>query len=296
MNDYHYLIAGLPYIKIEDSKLTYSVSSFKEEVRPRLSAVDARLMDMFFMKFDNRNLLQYLKNTETKFDERANITKDELEEYFRLFSDANETKYKNFLSLFKPKAKFFPPYFKTFLSEYRNAEDTDDARWENRLTELYYQWAMKCGNKFISEWFEFNLNLNNILAAFSSRKYKMNVEVLGNNAVSIFIKTSKQRDFGLSAIVEDIDIFQRIADDSDLFEREKKIDLLKWKWLDDKTFFKYFSIEILFSYLAKLEIIERWISLDPVEGEKIFRKLIDSMKDSVVKSPESTRLMHELNM
>jgi hypothetical protein len=293
--NYYYLIAGLPDIKIEDNKLTYSVASFKEEVRPRLSTFDLRLMDMFFMKFDNQNLLQYLKNTEAKFDERGHITKDEMEEYFRLFSDVNEPKYKNFLSYFKPKAKYFPPYIKTFLSEYRNADDTDAARWENRLTELYYQWAMNCGNKFISNWFEFNLNLNNILAAFSSRKYKMNVEVLGNNAVSIFIKTSKQRDFGLSAIIEDMDIFQRIADETDLFEREKKIDLLKWKWLEDKTFFKYFSIEILFAYLAKLEIIERWISLDPVEGEKVFRSLINDLKSSVVNSPESINLqMNEL--
>jgi hypothetical protein len=123
----------------------------------------------------------------------------------------------------------------------------------------------------------------------------MNVEVLGNNAVSIFIKTSKQRDFGLSAIIEDMDIFQRIADESDLFEREKKIDSLKWKWLEDKTFFKYFSIEILFSYLAKLEIIERWISLDPIEGEKVFRTLINDLKSSVVNSPESINLqMNEL--
>jgi len=294
MNDYHYLIAGLPDIKIEDNKLTYSVTSFKEEVRPRLSAIDARLMDMFFMKFDNQNLLQYLKDTEAKFDGRGNITKDEMEEYFRLFSHINEPKYKNFLSFLKPKAKYFPPYFKTFLSEYRNAEDTDAAKWENRLTELYYQWAMNCGNKFISNWFEFNLNLNNILAAFNSRKYKMNVEVLGNNAVSIFIKTSKQRDFGLSAIIEDMDIFQRIADETDLFEREKKIDLLKWKWLEDKTFFKYFCIEILFAYLVKLEIIERWISLDPIEGEKIFRSLINNLKEGVVKSPESINLQKSL--
>jgi hypothetical protein len=170
------------------------------------------------------------------------------------------------------------------VSEYKDAQqtDTDAAKWENRLTELYYQWAMKCGNKFISDWFEFNLNLNNILAAYTSRKYKMDIEVVGDNEVANSIKTSNQRDFGLTGNLEGFDIIQRLADEPDLFEREKKIDLLKWQWLDEQTFFKYFSIERVFAYLIKLEIIERWVTLDPVEGGKLFRKLIASLKDGVV--------------
>ena len=377
--NYYYLIAGLPIIEIEDNKLTYSIADFKNEVRPQLSMFDRRLFDLFFMKFDNQNLLRYLKDRETNFDERGNITKDEMEKYFRLIDKSNEpskylsylkpvnkhvltptkeylsdlreyfrlievnesgnyksylkpenkyvitpvnqlnladeylsylkpaSKYfqshvkpksKFFLSHFRPKSKYFLSYFKTFVSEYKDAQQRGDemvdAQWENRLAELYYRWAMKCNNKLLSAWFEFNLNLNNILAATIGRKYKMDVEVIGDNKVAESIKTSKQRDFGLSTIIEDMDIFQRLADETDLYEREKKIDLLKWKWLEDKTFFKYFCIEILFAYLVKLEIIERWISLDPVEGEKIFRNLINNLKDGVVNSPESINLQKSL--
>ena len=67
-----------------------------------------------------------------------------------------------------------------------------------------------------------------------------------------------------------------------LFERERNIDLLKWHWLDEQTFFNYFGIERVFAYLVKLEIIERWIALDPAEGGKIFRELIDGLKKTVV--------------
>ena len=276
--NYYCLIAGLPDIEIEDNKLTFSVAEFKEEVRPQLSANDAQLMDLFYMKFDNQNLLRYLKDKEAKFDERGNIGKDELEECFHLINDEYE-----------PKNKYFLSYFMDFVTEYRNAQHTDvdvaadAAKWENRLSELYYQWAMKCKNSFISRWFEYNLNLNNILAAYNSRKHGMNIEALGDNEVSESIKTSNQRDFGLSGTIEDFESFQRLADEADLFEREKKIDLLKWQWLDEQTFFKYFSIERVFAYLVKLEIIERWVALDPVEGEKLFRELIDSLKNNVVK-------------
>ena len=301
---YYHLIAGLPDIEIEDNKLTFSIVNFRNEVRPQLSMIDARLMDLFYMKFDNQNLLRYLKDKETPFDERGNITKDEMEECFRLIGETNKPKNKFFLSYyesvnrrllsyFKPVSQYFLSYCITFVSEYRDAQqadDVDDAKWENRLAELYYRWAMNCNNKLIADWFEFNLNLNNILAATISRKYKMSVDVVGDNKVSESIKTSKQRDFGLGETIEDLDIYQRIADEADFFEREKKIDLLKWQWLDEQTFFKYFSIEVLFAYLIKLEIIERWVSLDPVEGGKLFRKFIESLKDSVVNSPESINL------
>jgi hypothetical protein len=285
--NYYCLIAGLPEIEIEDNKLTFSIAGFKEEVRPLLSKADVRLFDLFFMKFDNHNLLRYLKDKEAKFDERGNIAKDELEECFYLISEE-----------FEPKNKYFLSYFKTFVAEYKEAQqtDTDATKWENRLTELYYYWAMKCGNKLISEWFEFNLNLNNLLTAYTSRKYQMNIEVVGDNEVAESIRTSNQRDFGLTGTFDNLDVFQRLADESDLFEREKKIDLLKWQWLDEQTFFKYFTIERIFAYLVKLEIIERWLILDPVEGEKLFRSLIDSLKDSVVNSPESINLqMNELS-
>ena len=96
------------------------------------------------------------------------------------------------------------------------------------------------------------------------------------------IKTSGQRDFGLAGTVDDLETLQRIAEEQDLYEREKKIDLLKWQWLDEQTFFKYFGIERIFAYLIKLEIIERWACLNPEEGEKIFRELIDNLKKNVV--------------
>ena len=54
-------------------------------------------------------------------------------------------------------------------------------------------------------------------------------------------------------------------------------------------------MEKVFAYLVKLEIIERWLSLDLVEGRKLFRSFIDSLKESVVNSPEAINLqMNEL--
>jgi len=271
--NYYCLVAGLPDIDLEDSKLAFTIADFKEEVWPQMSVDDARLMKLFFTKFDNLNLLLYLKDKEAIFDRRGNVVKEELEEALELIIEGGNLKNRN-----------IPPYFKVFVEEFQDVEQPDikEIKWENRLAELYYRWAMKCGNSMISNWFEFNQNLNNILAAYSCRKHHIEVEVVGDNEVAENIKTSRQRDFGLTGIIDDLDIFQGLAEETDLFEREKEIDLVKWQWLDEQTFFKYFSIERVFAYLVKLDIIERWVSLNPEEGEKKFRKLINSMKESVM--------------
>lgn len=281
--NYYCLVAGLPEIEIEDNKLTFGVADFKEEVRPQLSPDDARLLDLFYTKFDNRNLLRYLKDKDATFDGRGNLTKEELEESLRLIAEDDDA-----------RNPHVPPYFKTFAEEYKEAQHTDDdaVRRENRLTELYYRRAMQCGNKLVAQWYEFNLNLNNILAACIGRKYQPDTEVVGGNEAAESIRTDSRRDFGLTGMIDELDAIQRIAEEPDLFEREKKIDLLKWQWLDDRTFFKYFGIERVFAYLVKLEIIERRVSLDPAEGGKLFRELIAGLKESVVSGRES--INHQL--
>lgn len=56
------------------------------------------------------------------------------------------------------------------------------------------------------------------------------------------------------------------------------MDLLKWEWLEEHTFFKPFDIESVFAYLLKLEMIERWVMLDKATGEKTFREIVGAMK------------------
>ena len=51
---------------------------------------------------------------------------------------------------------------------------------------LYYEYAMKCGNKFVADWFELNLNINNVLTAITCRKYgfdKANY-IVGHNEIA----------------------------------------------------------------------------------------------------------------
>ena len=129
-------------------------------------------------------------------------------------------------------------------------------------------------------WFELNLNINNMLTAITCRKHGLDKAeyIVGDNEVAEALRTSNARDFGLSDEVEYLPELQRIAEESDLMVREKKIDLLKWKWLEEQTFFKTFDIESVYAYLLKLEMIERWVTLDKETGDKTFREIVGAMK------------------
>ncbi len=273
MSKYYYLIAGLPNISLDDSKIPFTVSEFRDELNSVLTNEDKKLIDLFFLKFDNKNLIEQAKFPDADPDPRGSITYSEFNDMINALKEEEKP----------PKNDKIPGYYIEFFKMYLKAEakgETTEIPWEDRLASLYYEYAMKNRNTFVSEWFELNLNINNMLTALTARKYNLNREdyIVGENEVARSLRTSNARDFGLGDSVSYLNDVQRIAEEQDLLLREKKIDQLKWQWLEDQTFFKPFDIESVFAYLLKLEIMERWVSLDRVTGEKTFRTLVGTMK------------------
>lgn len=273
MSKYYCLIAGLPNIALDDSKLTYSISDFREELGGILTYGDKKLVDLFFLKFDNKNLIAYAKHPDSDPDARGCITYDEFNDLYKALKD-EET---------PPLNKRIPPYFKKIFTLYiksEGKENKQEVSWEDRLAAFYYAYAMKCSNRFVASWFELNLNINNMLTAITCRKHNLDkaAYIVGDNEVAEAIRTSNARDFGLGDLVDYLPTLQRIAEETDLMVREKKVDLLKWEWLEAQTFFKPFDIESVFAYLLKLEMIERWVTLDKASGEKTFREIVRAMK------------------
>lgn len=272
MNKYYYLIAGLPELTLEDSKLSYTVADFKTEIYPELSSSDQKLIDLFYLKFDNSNVLKLLEDKEACIDSRGNFSQEELNEYIAVIKEGGTV-----------SPKEFPAYLSTFITDYFNSPAENLVLMEDCLASLYYDYAMKSENKFISSWFEFNLTINNILVAFTARKYKWDVaqNIVGDTEVCEALRTSGARDFGLSGEVYFFDQLVKISETTELVEREKKLDALRWNWMEEATFFDYFTIERLFVFLLQLEMIERWISLDKEKGNQLFRSIIDSLKNEV---------------
>lgn len=278
MSTYYCLVAGLPDISLDDGKLSYSVSDFKAELYPDLSAQDRKLIDLFYLKFDNTAILKLLKNKNAVIEDKGNFSAEELLQLIEAVREGDT-----------PDKKY-PSYLVNFVSQYLQLSQDELYRADDLLAALYYSYGMSSNNAFIASWFEFNLNLNNILAALAARKYKLEVSsvIVGATSICEQLRTSNARDFGLNEILEYFEALQRIADIEELVEREKKVDMLKWKWLEDESFFHYFTIERIFVFLMQLEMIERWISLDKEKGNELFRKMIQDLKNEV-QIPEEFR-------
>ncbi len=269
MGTYYYLVAGLPDLTLEDSKLNYTVADFRTEIYPQLTAADKKLVDLFYLQYDNANVLRLLKNKETNLLAQGNFAISELIDGMEAVKEGAEV-------------KKFPSYLTAYLTGYYQAPAGEEPR-EDALTAGYYAYAMQIDNAFVSAWFEFSLNVNNILNALTSRKYKWEVaaNVVGHSEVCEALRSSGARDFGLSGEVEYWEAVQKISEIEELTEREKKLDTFRWNWMEEHTFFDYFGIEPLFVFLLKLEMIERWLRLDKEKGSELFRRMIEELKNEV---------------
>ncbi|MPM64340.1 hypothetical protein SDC9_111226 [bioreactor metagenome] len=96
------------------------------------------------------------------------------------------------------------------------------------------------------------------------------------------LRHTHARDYGVGSLFEYTDEVLKLAEEPDLMGREKKIDALKWAWLDEHTFFNYFSIERVLAFVLKTEMLERWRMLSLEAGSAIFRDLLTSLKKDVV--------------
>lgn len=275
MKHYYYcLIAGLPDIYIEDNKLSFGLRDFKDQlIEEKLPQEDLKLIQSFFWRYDNQNLLIRLANSNNVPNTLANLRPEDVDELFALAKDDS-------LENLKERV---PSYLGKFINAYKNETPLFSGKsWENQLTELYYQYVQTFSNNFIRNWYDFEAGLTNILTAFNCRKHQVEIqgELIGDNELTANLAKSNARDFGINNEFPKLEAILRAVEEDNILEKEKKIDLLKWELLDEWTFFHYFTIEKIFAYILKMEMIERWLHLDKKTGEELFGKLLTNLESS----------------
>lgn len=272
MSNYYCLVAGLPDVAFDGNKSAYTVERFKEEIYPELSAADAECVDLFFLERDNSNMLSIMRHgDEAVIEQYGCYSREELEEIISSAKNGDAP------------IKGVPSYIYRFVEYYVADEGNPNVIWEDVLSSYYYDYATKCTNGFVADWFAFNKNVNNILVAFAARKYKMNIAdaVIGDGEVAEALRTSGARDFGLTGMLDYFESIQRLNDNDRLQERERQLDDMRWKWLEDNSVFNYFTVERLFVFLLKLSIVERWEKLDADKGMQRYNEMIAELKSGM---------------
>ncbi len=274
MANYYCQVAGLPDVAFDGSKAAYTVERFRDELYPALSARDAKCVDLLFLSIDNANILDILEHgEETKIGQVGCYSKEGLQDIIASAKDGDAPK------------KGVPSYLYRFFDYYFANESNENIIWNDVLSAYYYEYATASSNKFVAQWFAFNRNVNNILVAFTARKYKMNIAdvVIGDDEVATLLRTSAARDFELSGALDYFEAVQRLSENGKLQEREHQLDELRWRWLDENSVFNYFTVERLFVFLQKLIIIERWEALDAEKGMERYNEMIAELKSGMDK-------------
>jgi len=280
---YYCLIAGLPDILLGDKKVLYNSILLRNELEEELSMQDFRMAQALYLPFDHYNLISLLFNQRKEFDPRGLYTLGELE--FLL----DKKNLQEELDL-----QVFPDYLIAFAKEILFAEETiTSVNAEVLVYKKYVNYLLSFNNQFLNEFTSFQTNLKNIYTALISRKYNLDYqkELIGTGDVVDALIKSRSRDFGLSGELEYVESLVQIFEEENLLERELKIDRLKWNYLEETTFFNYFTIERILAFVYKLLIVERWISLDEVEGKNMFQQLIKELENSY-EFPEEYNLRH----
>lgn len=271
--NYYFLVAGLPDLTIDQGKLQFGSLEMREYLETQLHKKDYQYIEWLFLPHDNNNLLNLLEKNNKLWDSLGIYSEDELE--LAILEITNPDKI--ITDEKSPVKSYMKEFIRSFNGETRLMPEKSP---ENELNELYYLEALNLDNKFIAEWFAFDVDLKNMLVYNTASKYNIPFEneITGNTRLAEVLRLKTGRSMDDIAEWPYFEKMNQLADNSDIAGREKAIDSLRWTVLDEMNTFNYFSIEVIFSYMIKIKMIERWLKLDPATGEQLFRKLLGDLQ------------------
>ena len=135
---------------------------------------------------------------------------------------------------------------------------------DENLTAEFYEAAVSDRNRFIREYFTLDMNVRNGKARFLNKAFG---RPEGQDTI----------DVGTGEFTEEAKL-QDALNAGDLLQRERKLDQLMWDKISEMTTFDYFDIEAVLAFVAKLHIIDRWLSLDEESGREMFRSLVEEVR------------------
>lgn len=270
MANYYFLLSGLPDLKLDSPGTVPSVDELRQQILEQddMGKKDLQQLEMFFLINDCRNLTVLLDDNLAELPYAGNWNKQELQE---LIADALEDVFED--------DKRFPPFMAPFVREYFERRREDGYFPEDRVLVRYWKYLKQHGTGFVRRWAELSLDIANTLTALLCEQQGWDVE-------------RYTYDYDASQVDETLmSQLHAIAKDTDPVQKERRIDALKWVWIEDETFLEPFDINALFAYILKADILERWTRLDPEQGKERFQQIIENLRQNVTVPEEFTVYM-----
>lgn len=130
----------------------------------------------------------------------------------------------------------------------------------------FYQKALKAKNSFIRDYFKFDLNVRNAKVRYLNRALERPADT------DIFMEAEGE--------FEEAQKLDAVLNQEDILSRERGMDDLMWSKIESITTFDYFDINVILGFIARLNIVERWLKLDPETGKQMFARLVEGVRGS----------------
>jgi len=266
MANYYCLMAGAPDLSLHVPESEATLTSFWEEAEPELTQHDRDLLFYFWLRRDCLNLLRKLRGEEL-LQVGGNFTDEQFTDMLKSAREMNFNVHR------------YPAFMSMFVREWDAKNGQEGWFADDVLMGNFYEYALQVKNRFIHDWYQWNLDVKNVLTALVVRHLGWNVNkfVVGDNEVTDSLKMAHTKDFDLPFINDDFKEVLKFDQESDPVKKEMWADSLLWNWLDDHVT-DIFSVEAVFAYLCKLEMLERWEELDPEKGKARFREIIENLR------------------
>lgn len=254
--EYYGLISGLGKL-LPGKSLSESILSYLDLLSVQLDPKDYYQAVMLMYTYDNQNFLSTYFERGT-FNSNGNLKEDEL-------------------SLIIKNRNSEDVYFNDFLENYSLSDESlSQIQIEKYLTQHYYDFIQNNGNAFLANWAQFNLTLRNLTTVYSLRALGIDDDdqfINGGYFSGIELKRINIADLDrqypyLKRKFEALEIKNPI-------DRKLKVDEIKWEYLDDQSFFEYFTVERALTHLLKLMDLEVWKTIDNELGNELIEQYVE---------------------
>jgi len=143
----------------------------------------------------------------------------------------------------------------------------------DRLYAAYFEYVLGAtAHSFVREYFTFQQNLRNLLAALRARQKGLDPSeyLIGEGEIVQILSSSTAEDFGLSL---EFSWIESLAKAETPHERQAMVDQIQWDYLDEHAGPDPFDFRVILAYLLKLEILERQLALSEDKGMEKVRRL-----------------------
>lgn len=260
--DYYCLVASLREYALDADTKGFDAAAIVAAIREELGRSDDRQVELLYGYCDCENLIS-LRAGRTAFNPLGNFSREEL-----------EAELKSPRRLPAELARVVRAWADP---EGEDAETVDTAQpFEHALMEAYYALCERKGCRFLRAWAAFDRTLRNVAAAVTARALGRPVEeaVVGSDDIADQLVRSSAADFGLRGELPYVDaVIAAVNEEGNIVEKERKIDLIRWREALELSVFDYFDINAILAYLVRINIVARWMRLDAARGRAMFERL-----------------------